>query len=137
MKTEENEITNLTKLYVISMLKKEKMHGYELMDSLEKLTGKRPSAGQIYPLLAKLKKNGYISCDIFSNGKKKMKVYRITKSGKDFADSLLNRFSSLVESAIESKIHICPHCKCEVYKGGYKYKNKMFCCKSCTRITSK
>mgnify|MGYP001595282726 CR=1 FL=1 len=55
MKTEESYMTNLTKLYILVLLHESPRHGYELMEELGKRTGKKPSAGQIYPLLKKLR----------------------------------------------------------------------------------
>ncbi|MEM3723531.1 MAG: helix-turn-helix transcriptional regulator, partial [Candidatus Hadarchaeales archaeon] len=60
MDSEKEYVTNLTKFYTLALLAKGPKHGYELMEELEKKIGKKPSAGQIYPLLKKLENKGLI-----------------------------------------------------------------------------
>ena len=135
MKTEESYMTNLTKLYILVLLHESPRHGYELMEELGKRTGKKPSAGQIYPLLKKLQKKNYLRLGVKKSGKKTRKVYSLTLKGKKSLVHLLAKFSGILNTIIEEKLTVCAHCKCEIYRGSYKQKfgGKIlnFCCKSC------
>ncbi len=135
MKTEESYMTNLTKLYIFMLLQESPKHGYELIEELGRRTGKKPSAGQVYPLLKHLKKNGCIKLKSVVSGRKTKKVYSLTPEGRKLSSSLLTRFSDLMDAAIRQKLKSCAHCKCEIYRGACKEKinGRMldFCCKSC------
>jgi DNA-binding PadR family transcriptional regulator len=141
MKKEENFSTNLTKLYLMTMLSKKPSHGYELMEGLGKLTGKNPSAGQIYPLLNILVKKKYVTVKSESTGKRKRKVYKLTPTGKKFSSQLLSKFGELVDISIKMKVTKCAHCDCQIYKGGHRRKIKdkslSFCCKNCANAYAK
>ncbi|HLD85255.1 MAG TPA: helix-turn-helix transcriptional regulator [archaeon] len=132
---------SMTKYYVLAALSKKEMHGYQLIIELEKITGKKPSAGQIYPILKELQKSGYISLHVYNTGKKKIKSYIMTKSGEKFFDGMTSKFSSLIEAAIHAKIKICAHCGCEMIKGSFAKKiggrKYDFCCSSCAASYNK
>jgi|SRR3989344_1405188 len=137
MKAEESSMTNLTKFYLLCLLQKKKMHGYEIMEELGRITGRKPSAGQIYPLLRTMEKNKYVKMKITKDGKRIIKNYFLTKEGIAFSKQLMKRFSELIDMAISPSLTKCSHCGCSVYKGGYteKIKNRTyaFCCINCAR----
>ena len=66
------------KVAVMKILVKSPQSGYSLMSHLGKLTGKKPSAGSLYPILDELKKNGFVK----SVPKKRKIIYSLTASGK-------------------------------------------------------
>lgn len=68
------------RLYLLSLLADEPMHGYELILALEERFGGTytPSAGTIYPRLAKLEEEGLVSKT--ADGRKT--VYAITDAGR-------------------------------------------------------
>jgi DNA-binding PadR family transcriptional regulator len=68
------------RLYLLSLLAEEPMHGYEVMQALEERFGGTyiPSAGTIYPRLAKLEEEGLVSK--LADGRKT--VYSITEAGR-------------------------------------------------------
>ncbi len=68
------------RLYLLSLLADEPMHGYELILALEERFGGTytPSAGTIYPRLAKLEEEGLVSKS--ADGRKT--VYAITDTGR-------------------------------------------------------
>lgn len=68
------------RLYLLSLLAEEPMHGYELILALEERFGGTytPSAGTIYPRLAKLEEEGLVSK--VADGRKT--VYAITDVGR-------------------------------------------------------
>jgi len=135
MKVEEGYMTNLTKLYMFVLLRESPKHGYELIEELGKRTGKKPSAGQIYPLLRQLEKKGFVVIEVKGTKGKIKKVYSLTREGRKLSLSLLARFFDILATAIRQKLKSCSHCGCEIYKGAYREKisGKFldFCCKSC------
>jgi len=68
------------RLYLLSLLDEEPRHGYDLMQALSDRTGGTytPSAGTIYPRLAKLEEEGLVTKSV--DGRKT--VYEITDAGR-------------------------------------------------------
>jgi DNA-binding PadR family transcriptional regulator len=68
------------RLYLLSLLAERPMHGYELIQALSERFGGTyvPSAGTIYPRLAKLEEDGLVTKE--SEGRKT--VYSITDAGR-------------------------------------------------------
>ncbi len=68
------------RLYLLSLLAEEPMHGYEVILALEERFGGTytPSAGTIYPRLAKLEEEGLVTKS--ADGRKT--VYEITEAGR-------------------------------------------------------
>ncbi|HRN29861.1 MAG TPA: PadR family transcriptional regulator, partial [Terrimesophilobacter sp.] len=73
------------RLYLLSLLEGEAMHGYELIQAIEDNFGGTytPSAGTIYPRLSKLEEEGLVSK--VSDGRKT--VYAITDAGRAELDA--------------------------------------------------
>jgi len=70
---------------VLEALSEKDMSGSELIEEIQKRTGGhwKPSPGSIYPLLAWLQDNGYITELPHENG---LKRYQLTASGKEFLE---------------------------------------------------
>jgi len=68
------------RLYLLSLLDEEPRHGYDLIQALSDRTGGTytPSAGTVYPRLAKLEEEGLVTK--FVDGRKT--VYQITDAGR-------------------------------------------------------
>jgi DNA-binding PadR family transcriptional regulator len=68
------------RLYLLSLLDEEPRHGYDLMQALADRTGGTytPSAGTVYPRLAKLEEEGLVTTTV--EGRKT--VYAITDAGR-------------------------------------------------------
>ena len=68
------------RLYLLSLLEEGPRHGYDLMQALSDRTGGTytPSAGTIYPRLAKLEEEGLVTKSV--DGRKT--VYEITEAGR-------------------------------------------------------
>jgi len=73
------------RLYLLSLLEERPMHGYELIQALESRFGGTytPSAGTIYPRLAKLEEEGLVTRT--PDGRKT--VYAITDAGRAEVDA--------------------------------------------------
>ncbi|MEM3421782.1 MAG: PadR family transcriptional regulator [Candidatus Hadarchaeum sp.] len=141
MDSEKEYVTNLTKFYTLALLAKGPKHGYELMEELEKKIGKKPSAGQIYPLLKKLENKGLIVHEVIMVGKRRKKVYTLTTDGKRMASQMIGMFSNMISGILEPKLTKCAHCGCKVYEGGHAEKiggrTLMFCCVHCANSYKK
>ena len=125
------EKSNTTKYFILAELKRGDMHGYELTNSLAKITGKKPSPSQIYPVLKQMKNLGYLTVREKADGKRKMKYYRLTPSGRKVFDVMNTKFEMLVRSVLGKKIKVCAHCGCEMISGAVKKNGLYFCCNSC------
>ncbi|MFG6280823.1 PadR family transcriptional regulator [Microbacterium sp. 5K110] len=73
------------RLYILSLLAESPRHGYDLMQALTERTGGTysPSAGTIYPRLAKLEEEGLVTKTV--DGRKT--VYEITDAGRAEVDA--------------------------------------------------
>ena len=85
------------RLYLLSLLNETSMHGYELMQALDERFGGtyKPSAGTIYPRLAKLEDEGLVTK--LKEGRRA--IYAITEAGRS---ELRDRESEL--NAIETDV---------------------------------
>ena len=129
MKKEEGFGTNLTKFYIIALLHEKPRYGYEIIDEMGKSLGKKPSPGQVYPLLRKLRQKGYVKVAV----KSKRKTYYLKPKGRIFSKKMIEHFSSLVKIAIRHHLRKCAHCDCEIYAGAVNSRGRWFCCRNCAR----
>lgn len=131
----EVKITNLVKFYTVLLLSEKPKHGYDIIKEISEKLDKKISPGEIYPFLKLLKKHGLIGIKV--EGRRKKKIYSLTKKGRDFVKKSLNRFGNLISIAIEPKITVCIHCGCKVYESGYKERIRgrelKFCCHHCAK----
>jgi len=127
------KISNTTKLYTLLLLETEPKHGYQIMDDLEKMTGKRPTTSHIYPFLGELEEREYVNTK--KEGRKK--VYELTEEGKEFVSEQIQSFSKILDAALQDKITECAHCDCKIYEDSYEEKGKQFCCKHCAKSYNK
>ena len=73
------------KILVLRELCQQPHTGYELMAKLKALTGRKPSAGSIYPLLSELHTSGLVA--VASAGRRK--IYSLTPKGRRSMCALL------------------------------------------------
>lgn len=94
------------RLYLLSLLADHPMHGYEMMQAIEQRSGGTyvPSAGTIYPRLAKLTEEGLVTKE--SRGRKT--IYAITEAGRaelasraDELDAIDHEMSDFVRSVAD------------------------------------
>ena len=88
------------RLYLLSLLAERPMHGYELMQALGDRFGGTyiPSAGTIYPRLAKLEDEGLVTKD--ADGRKT--VYTITDAGRAELDSRAGELDGIENDVTDS-----------------------------------
>ena len=73
------------KLAVLKKIGEKPCSGYDLMSEIEKITGKKPSPGYIYPLLKDLKEKKLIK----ETKKSNKNIYNLTSQGKKLLKDLM------------------------------------------------
>jgi PadR family transcriptional regulator, regulatory protein PadR len=87
-KTTQNWLKEVQKGYIriglLILLNKKPAHGYEIMKEIKNRTKGfwQPTAGGVYPILRDLEQSGYIKGQWQTQKNRRLKVYRITKSGQ-------------------------------------------------------
>jgi len=71
--------TGILKMLMLHILIEGEVSGYDIIKKVESITGKKPSTGSIYPILKKMKNEGWITGRI--EGDKT--YYSLTLTGKD------------------------------------------------------
>lgn len=79
-------------------------HGYELIAHIRDKHGVLLSASEVYPLLNRLEREGYLSATWILNGDRPRKVYRLTGNGRLLLKSILDELSSLIKPKVEVEI---------------------------------
>lgn len=86
-------------LVLLSLLRKEDMYGYQLVQETKELSGGRiiTQEGSLYPVLYKLQERGYISDYKVLVGKRMTRVYyHLEQSGRDYLQTLMSEYSAIV-----------------------------------------
>ncbi len=132
-KKAEDGFGGFTKMQALILLSKRSRSGYEIIHEIGFMLGKKPSAGQIYPLLAKMRYAGHVK--VVSTGARDKKVYALTEKGRTALRRMLEKADSIVEAVLANKLKECEHCDCVVYANPYVRecggKRHYFCCESC------
>jgi PadR family transcriptional regulator PadR len=81
------------KLFVLMLLSKKPLHGYEIMDNVEGLTLGfwRPTAGGVYPILKKMEASGLVKGGWEKIKGIRRKIYNITPEGKNLISRALEK----------------------------------------------
>lgn len=100
------------RLYLLSLLGERPMHGYELIQELGERFGGTyiPSAGTIYPRLAKLQGEGLISNE--AEGRKT--VYTITDAGRAELAARRNELDGIESDVTDSVRHLADQVRVDV-----------------------
>lgn len=90
----------ILELLVLSLLQKEDRYGYELVEEISKFID--ISEGTIYPLLRRIKKEGFVDTYLkeSSNGPPR-KYYTITDGGRQAYTSQLDQWDSFSDNVNE------------------------------------
>ena len=86
------------KHFMLKLISDKPRSGYEIMNVIEEISGKRPSAGSIYPLLQELEEKGFIKGET----KNKKIEYTITEGGKKALEELEKKQKDILGSSISS-----------------------------------
>lgn len=74
------------RLLTLLILADSPKHGYLIMKEIERLTGKPPSPGSVYPVLNELLRKGYVEARVSRVGARVQKTYFITDAGERYLD---------------------------------------------------
>ncbi len=106
--TDDKTTTNWTKevqkgyirIGVLILLNKKPSHGYEIMKEIKDRTGGcwKPTAGGVYPVLRSLEKARYIKGTWQTQKNRKVRVYKITESGKTVLKQAIIKQSEISNS---------------------------------------
>lgn len=128
-------ISDFSRFYILTILYEGPTHGYSILRRFKKRLGKEVSPSLVYPFLQQLEERGLVKHAVKPVGEKEKKVFELTDKGKELCTGLFKRFAGLVRIAIEPSLHVCAHCGCKVYEGGYREvidgKETTFCCMHC------
>ncbi|WP_371806407.1 PadR family transcriptional regulator [Candidatus Lokiarchaeum ossiferum] len=132
---EESILSDFTRFYLLVLLYEEPIHGYGLRQKFEKRLGKSVGYSLIYSYLEKLSSKNYVDMEIIKIGQKEKKKFHLTEEGKIFAEKMFQRFSGIIDTAIEPNIQICAGCGIRLYQNAYQEtingKKILFCCTHC------
>ncbi len=100
------------RLYLLSLIGERPMHGYELIQELEDRFGGTyiPSAGTIYPRLAKLQTDGLIANE--ADGRKT--IYTITDAGRAELAAKSEELARIESGVTESVRHLADQVRSDV-----------------------
>src|SRR5208283_5291964 len=102
---------------VLILLNKKPSHGYELMKEINNRTKGfwQPTPGGVYPILRDLEKSGYINGRWETQKNRKLKVYKLTKSGEiilrraiEKQSEILNNIGSLFREFASAVLNVEP-----------------------------
>jgi DNA-binding PadR family transcriptional regulator len=127
------KITNMVKFYTLLLVSSKPMHGYDIIMEISDKLGRKISAGQIYPFLKTLEKNGIV---VHSKpGEREKKKYHLTKKGKKFVLDVTTKFGAVLDVLVQNNLKICEHCKAKILGLGHvvqlKGRSLVFCCPYC------
>lgn len=74
------------RLLILLILSESPKHGYLIMKEIEKLTGRPPSPGSVYPVLNELLRKGYVDVNVSRVGARVQKTYFITEAGMKYLE---------------------------------------------------
>jgi len=99
---------SILELQALFLLSKKAMHGYELMQLLGMKRKKKVTAGTLYPILQKFKKNGLIKLKS-KKGKREKKTYAISLKGRKELKKAGNELVGFLNELFTE--FYCPKCK--------------------------
>lgn len=85
-------------LVLLSLLRKEDMYGYQLVQETKRLSGGKivTQEGSLYPVLYKLQERGYISDRKVLVGKRMTRVYyHLEPSGVEYLHALMEEYDAI------------------------------------------
>lgn len=80
---------SILRLTILVLLYDQPYCGYELIQSVNRITGRKTSTGSVYPFLQELMTHNYLTYDSEIITSKSKKSYTLTAEGKIFAQNSL------------------------------------------------
>lgn len=91
-------------LFMLWLIKKREMHGYEIIKMLKKESGNHPGANRIYPLLNIMLEQGLIYQKEKKDGKRVRKIYVLAKKGRETLRNGKKMFTGLIKQFLKEMI---------------------------------
>lgn len=88
----------LAPLLILSLLRREDMYGYQLVQETERVSQRKiiTQEGSLYPVLYKLEESGFISSKKVLVGKRMSRVYyHIEPKGEDYLNVLIREYETV------------------------------------------
>lgn len=96
---------SLSKFFVLCVLHKKAMHGYEVVQAVERSTDGccSPTEGTVYPMLNEFEAGGYLTSHVDTVQGRARKVYAITPKGRDAFQTAVDAWMEATDCIIASK----------------------------------
>lgn len=96
---------SLSKFFVLSVLHRKPMHGYEVVQAVEESTNGccSPSEGTVYPVLNEFEAGGYLSSTAEVVQGRARKVYELTEKGRKAFQVAVDAWLEATECIVASK----------------------------------
>ncbi len=96
---------SLSKFFVLSVLHRQPMHGYEVVQAVEKSTNGccSPSEGTVYPVLNEFEAGGYLSSTTEVVQGRARKVYALTDKGREAFQVAVDAWLEATDCIVASK----------------------------------
>lgn len=96
---------SLSKFFVLSVLHRRPMHGYEIMREVDRTTSGccSPAEGTIYPVLKQYEEGGYLEAREETVGGRVRKIYSLTDKGRQAFRVALEAWLEATESLKDCK----------------------------------
>ncbi|MCE8004096.1 PadR family transcriptional regulator [Billgrantia ethanolica] len=96
---------SLSKFFVLSVLHRHPMHGYEVVQAVEKSTNGccSPSEGTVYPVLNEFEAGGYLSSTNEVVQGRSRKVYALTEKGREAFQVAVDAWLEATDCIVESR----------------------------------
>lgn len=96
---------SLSKFFVLSVLHRKPMHGYEVVQAVEKSTKGccSPSEGTVYPMLNEFEAGGYLSSSAEVVQGRSRKVYALTDKGREAFQVAVDAWLEATDCILESR----------------------------------
>lgn len=96
---------SLSKFFVLSVLHRKPMHGYEVVQAVEKSTNGccSPSEGTVYPVLNEFEAGGYLCSSTEVVQGRSRKVYELTDKGREAFQVAVDAWLEATNCIVASK----------------------------------
>jgi PadR family transcriptional regulator PadR len=98
---------NLLELIILDFLKKECMHGYQIIGKIRKKFGVYLGPSTIYPLLDTLEKKGYLKSTWNLKLERPRRTYKITEKGKLILNYTENSLTLICKNLTSENEPLC------------------------------
>ena len=96
---------SLSKFFVLSVLHRKPMHGYEIVQAVERTTNGccSPTEGTVYPMLNEFEAGGYLSARAEIVQGRERKIYKLTKKGRAAFQAAVGAWTEATQCILAGK----------------------------------